>query len=43
MALTIMATAAVAGLVTVTPWEVGFGLAVVSAIAWCTWLERRSS
>jgi hypothetical protein len=38
-----LATAAVAGLVTVTPWEFGFSLAVVSAIAWCVWLERVSS
>ena len=43
VALTILATAAVAGLVTVTPWEFGFSLAVVSAIAWCVWLERVSS
>ena len=43
VALTILAIAAMAELVTVTPWAFGFGLAVVSAIAWCIWLERESS
>jgi len=42
-ALMILATAAVAGLVTVAPWEFGFGVAVVSSIAWCTWLDRHPS
>jgi len=43
VALTILAIAAMAELVTVTPWAFGFGLAVVSATAWCIWLERESS
>jgi hypothetical protein len=43
VALTILAIAAMAELVTVTPWAFGFGLAVVSAIAWCIWLEGESS
>jgi hypothetical protein len=39
-ALMLFALAATGAIVAVSPWFVGFGLAVVAAAAWCAWLER---